>query len=63
MVLAGGVCDPASADGARVLHRQPVVVTAYTEGGEELTGPQARQFAAALLNAADAWDEVPPRST
>ncbi len=50
--------ERASADGSRVLHHWPVVITAYTKGGEELTGPQARQFAAALLDAADAWDEV-----
>lgn len=50
--------ERANADESRLLQRYPVVITAYTEG-EELTGPQARQLAAALLNAADAWDRVP----
>jgi len=46
----------ASSDEGPVLGRLPLEITAdRTEG---LTGPQARQVAAALLDAADAWDEA-----
>ena len=34
-----------------------IAVAGYSEG-DELTGPQARRLAAALLNAADEWDRI-----
>jgi hypothetical protein len=34
-----------------------IAVAGYSEG-DELTGAQARQLAAALLNAADRYDEI-----
>jgi len=42
-------------DGAR--QQEPVSVEVYGAEGS-MTGPQARQLAAALLDAADAWDEA-----
>jgi len=42
-------------DGAR--RQDPVSVEVYN-ALDSMTGPQARQLAAALLDAADAWDEA-----
>jgi len=46
--------EKAETDQGPVLERTPVEITA--NGGECLNGPEARQLAAALLDAADAWD-------
>ena len=42
----------------QAVEQTPPSVCVHARGGDDLTGPEARRFAAALLNAADEWDRV-----
>ncbi len=50
--------DMLQTDDGPVIEVEPVTITVSICDGDNWTAPQARQLAAALLDAADEWDEI-----